>query len=387
METSSAQEKIWRALEKAAKADIDAIQSSIKSTTDPDRIRSLMAALGNVPLPPGSRLATLVAGIIASAEEKLYDSMVSDKLRTESLIASLPRFSDLREDRAFTRATYQFFNDQERRYFESIDPSRIYRLQSFDANGNAIAGATKEVSGAELREDFARLKFHTLSAGEQKKVRDDAAKMKVQEANLSDENAAAPKPETNAQKPSLQDTAEEMTALGSALDNQRDFKATEIAQKRGSSSAAREEIAVLNRQVEQAKETAEDIKNTALAGEKSIREKEEKAKDLDKISKAGVPIVSQLATLAKPVAEKVIKEEKEKIEETIGRKEDKLRKEVQGVVDYISDDVKAAPNQSKDVAMSKEEKPTLITGGIHVDDVTAPSAYAVVKGVPQHGLG
>ncbi len=377
METSSAQEKIWRALEKAAKEGIDAIQSSIKSTTDPDRIRSLMAALGNVPLPPGSRLATLVASIIASAEEKLYDSMVSDKLRTESLIASMPRFSDLRDDRAFTRATYQFFNDQERRYFESIDPTRtdyqILRV-NVDQNGNVTLTDAGKTSGDVLREDFARLKYHALPSGKQDAVRQQEAKEKV---------ATAEQIEAAKKTPTLEQTKKEMHQLQESMTRLEGHEAQKTIENHGGATA--EAKAEIKERHDDFKE-ARTISTQIIERAQKVEKQEDHVKGLEAM--AQLPAMPMMpinpAKLVLPVAKDQLEKEKQDATEDIEIKKGKLKDAIQeGVINnglLGKDDAKGKER--------KKEEASLISAATDVSqaNAVAPKAVAALPTVNKQAM-
>jgi len=217
---------------------------------------------------------------------------------------------------ALERAIFNYMTHEEQHYLQSIDPNKQYLVQKIDANGNVVEGAAHEVSGAELREDVARVKLHTLSKEDQEKVRAEEEKNKKDEPGHSHDGEA--------KSPQAKEK-EEMQKLQKSLDNlegheaQKTLAAAEEASK-GKSSEEQQQIHEEARRVirerhehfHQAKEEAQKI----IAKTEEVEKKEEHVKGLEALASAPpvgpMGAMPQLmAKLALPEAEKNLERSKQ----------------------------------------------------------------------------
>ena len=321
-------------------ADVDALTSKLKSATDPAVIRGIIASLSGMSAAANSAAGRKIAEALAAAEKKLQEAIEDEKVE-KGHYPSRSYPLDLARDTALTKAVYQHFTEEEQRYFSSINPNQNYTLLSVDSNGNLVEGAKREVSGAQLREDFARLKYHTLPPEKQAEIRGHEAR----EKGLSEEQIeAAQKP------PTLEQAKKEAQQIKESMDNLQGHEAQKTVEKHGGSTPeAKKEIKERHKHFEKARQISGDIIDRAEQVEKNA----ERVEKLEKISKTQIPMVSTMATLALPVAKENLDKEKKEAAQDIEHMKQALGKTIQD--DVINKGLGVKPD---DVSAEKDrEKP------------------------------
>jgi len=350
-------------------ADVDALTSKLKSATDPTVIRGIIASLSGMSAAANSAAGRKIAEALAAAEKRLQEAIEDEKVE-KGYYPSRSYPLDLARDTALTKAVYQHFTEEEQRYFSSINPNQNYTLLSVDANGNLVEGAKREVSGAQLREDFSRLKYHTLPPEKQAEIRGHEAR----EKGLSEEQIeAAQKP------PTLEQAKKEAQQIKESMDNLQDHEAQKTVEKhRGATPEAKKEIKERHEHFKKAHQISDEIIERA----EQVGKKEEQVRQLEEFAKVPLPMMPNLAALALPVAQENLEKEKKAASEDIREKKEELRKTIQE--DVINNGLGVKPDEmsaEKDRKNPKQDNisisaPTSVSAG---DMPTPGSALPAIQ--------
>ncbi len=148
------------------------IASQLNSATDPATIKSLgdAAKMLMSMIPQGnSRTGTVtsrVEGVISAAEKKEAEADID-----ETSVSFAPSRSGARSagSLAFQQALYKFMTDDEKAYFDKFQTGTQYKMATINEDGT-ITEQTTTVDGAQIKEDFARVKSYTLPEEQQENI-------------------------------------------------------------------------------------------------------------------------------------------------------------------------------------------------------------------------
>ena len=229
------------------------IASQIASATDPSVIRSLGDAAKALMamIPQGNnRTGTVtgkVAGVISEANSKeAEESEIEGSSGTSAGMGPRSRMS-----MEFQKAIYNQMSAEEKAYYDQFQSGTQYKMASIDENGNITEkmadGKQATVDGAQLKEDFARVKSYTLT--------------EEQQANITTPDG---------QKMGLMAPAEEkkeLDRLEKSLDNLEGQKAQELSD----TGAGKEEAKRVRGAFMKARERVRDLKDGLDDVEKAKR--------------------------------------------------------------------------------------------------------------------
>jgi len=156
------------------------LKESLKSTPDSqgvavilDDLKSLQKAIpSGITDSVGARSA--IAADIAVAQ-KMYDTDVAKETAdaAQDAFAAVAIISTTMGGVAFCHETEKFMTYEEKKFLETFKPGTQYEMSKIDDKGNVVS-THQSVDGAILQEDFAIIKFNTLTPEQQKKVVEDS---------------------------------------------------------------------------------------------------------------------------------------------------------------------------------------------------------------------
>lgn len=157
--------KLLAALEERAAL----IMSQIASSNDPSQLRSLAneARMLITQIPQGSTRAgttrALIDAAVQSGEQRASEAEGDEGSQALSGGGGGPRSLG---SSAFQSQMLQLMSSQERQFMNSLEDNKQYKMASIDKDGN-VTETGKSVEGAQLKEDFARVKYHSLTEEQQ----------------------------------------------------------------------------------------------------------------------------------------------------------------------------------------------------------------------------
>lgn len=159
----------------------------------------------------------------------------------------------------FQSQVYRFMSKGEQQFFNSLDSNTQYKMSRINEDGS-IEPTDKTVSGAQLKEDFARVKYHTLSDEER-------AGITTPEGQKSSEMTASQQ-------------IKELDKLNDSLDNLEGHKAEQLMEENASPdeckrchqkfSGARDQVERLRDRIERAQELRGQGRNQEANMEKAM---------------------------------------------------------------------------------------------------------------------
>lgn len=321
-----------------------------------------LAAQHGVPLDLQSRLLAMAG----EAEQRATQAAAEeDQDIAPQPAARSGRFPPITK---FERAIFNFMSREEQEYLQSIDPQKRYTVIGVDSNGNVVEGSEREVTGEQLREDFSRIKFHTLSKEEQEKVREES-------------------------KAPLSNDKEEMKKLQESLKNIEGHEATKIIDEKLSAADRPEMLAAAKAQIKdehghykKAHEQAQQIIDKVTELEK----KQEHVKGLEAMKSlpSGIPALDMqktLAELALPEAKKNLENDTKKATKEIEGMKKELGKTLQE--DVIDKALLGKAEESPMMAKSQGQE-IKITHDKDAKDVVVPAlAHAAPARSNANALG
>ncbi|MFW0776642.1 MAG: hypothetical protein ACN2B6_02860 [Rickettsiales bacterium] len=308
------------------KSQIDDIMSKLASARDPGDVRSLQGELASITLPHSSPYIAALSAAKDFAIKRLNEEEVSERLEEASLEGGTYPPSN-----ALERAIFNYMTDEEKEYFQSIDPNKTYDVVVLDDDGEIVRdengeAVTREVDGTTLRRDIVNITRESLSPEEQRKV-DEEVKSAGEEKE--------PK-----------ERSEELEELEESLDNVEAKKATEIEEARKEGRISEEEA---QEKRQDNRERFREAKERVREARKARRE-EEKHRDN----------AQNGAEAEKPMAE-IMEREKAKEAEA---KEEEMRESLQEVREVIAEkpEQKREPRKHREHKEEKTEKTEISQG-------------------------
>ncbi|MCE2926818.1 MAG: hypothetical protein LW823_04135 [Rickettsiales bacterium] len=316
----------------------------------------------------------LIQALISKAEIKKSEIEAEETFKTVTRLAAATGASatvsayGLGNDNAFTRAAFQYlnFSPDELRYFDSFNPTESYTLLAVGKDGNLTGEKLPSVSGAQLREDFARLKFHTLSPQQQAQVRDQIPT----EPSPASSSPDASKPQAEPPKPgTLGADKREMEQLQQSMDRLEGVEAQRSVERhKGANDAARGEI----RQRHQHFERAREISGEIIERVERVETREAQVKGLEAMAQVPMPMMPNIAAMVLPVAKENLEQEKRNAASDIKEKREELRQTIQE--DVIDKGLVGNPQQPSQSRGEAKQPPIQISGATDVkaDDLVTP---------------
>jgi hypothetical protein len=239
------------------------LASELNSAKDPSQIKSLgdAAKMLLAMIPGGSPRTGTVTGRVADVIGEAAKKEAEADGDESSVSYAAGGGSRSRMSQELQKAIYnQFMSPEERAYFDKFQAGTQYRMASIDENGNITEklnedGKQATVDGAQLKEDFARVKSYTLT--------------EEQQATLTTPDSQR----MDAMTPAAE--KEELDKLEKSLNNLEGQKAQELAEAgaspeeakrvRGSFMKARERVRDL-------KDGLDDLEKAKKGGRRSAEE-------------------------------------------------------------------------------------------------------------------
>ncbi|MFO0389274.1 MAG: hypothetical protein ACK502_06100 [Alphaproteobacteria bacterium] len=346
------------------------IASQIGSTTDPAALRGLAAEaqslLSAVPIGANgsgsviSRIASVISE--ATSKEAAESEMEESPTSLGGSRGSMGRMS-----MEFQKAIYnQFMSSEERAYYDKFQAGTQYKMASIDENGNIteklVDGKQATVDGAQLKEDFARVKAYSV----------DPEKDDPNGRPLTTQQKAALITSDGKRMAELTPAEEknELKKLEKSLDNLEGQKAQELSEMGGGKEEAkrvRGSFMKARERVRELKNSLDDVEKARMGGLDSAKEQAEGTVRLKK------------RQLAKTLQEDVIDDALtgKKRGDRMGRDKDDIENEMVTPNQSKAGGVRAETEEAKRAADGEimgakddgktPEKTTQITGGQNID--------------------
>lgn len=237
METTkddSAEQEEGRALSHRA----GSLESAVMNARMPSELEQLIHELKALHMsalaaPGAGAVSSHVNSVLMLAERRYVQATLEEDKMIEVIGA---------EGAAFCCGMYQFMTTKEKQFFDSLVPGQEYEMMRIDENGN-IVSTGRMVDGAQLREDFSRIKYHALDEEEQRQ---------------------APSP------PGAKTPEEEMDRLQESLENMEGHEAQKMHERGASPEEARQchdRYHCAHEQVERVREGHRRVREARDAGE------------------------------------------------------------------------------------------------------------------------
>ncbi len=249
------------------------IASQLNSATDAASIRALgdAAKLLMASIPQGyantGSVTSRVESVISAAAQKEAEADGDESSVSYASGSVGPRS---RMSMEFQKAIYnQFMSSEERAYYDQFQPGTQYRMATIDENGNItekmVDGKQATVDGAQLREDFTRVKAYTLTEEQQS-------------------NITLPGGEKITAMPPAEEK-KELDKLEKSLDNLEGQKAQELADTGASQEDAKRVRGAFMKARERVRDLKEGLDDLDKAKRNGRRSEEEQATDKVKLSR------------------------------------------------------------------------------------------------------
>lgn len=227
----------------ALKQDVDQLKATLSVSTNSISIRAIMDQLKSIQnkVPPTVPGAGAVQGDIASAlheaERHYQEELAEEEAALDGMMTQV-------ESAAFCYSMRKHMSPMEKKFFDSFVSGQQYQMGQWSEEEGRYVQSDQTVDGALLKEDFARIKYHTLS---------------------DEEKAQAGKP------PGSKSAEKEMDRLHESLDRMEGHEANEMI-KRG---AGKDECRRCHERFKKAHDQTDKVKGL----HRKVRELDEDGKD------------------------------------------------------------------------------------------------------------
>ena len=236
METTkddSAEQEESRALSHRA----GSLENAVMNTRMPSELEQLIHELKALHMsalaaPGAGAVSGHVSSILMLAERRYIQATLEEDKMIEVIGA---------EGAAFCCGMYQFMTQKEKQFFDSLVPGQEYEMMRIDEQGN-IVSTGRMVDGAQLREDFSRIKYHAMDQEDQRQ---------------------APTP------PGASTPEEEMDKLQESLENMEGHEAQKMHERGASHEEARhcrDRYRCAHEQVDRVRERHRSVREAREAG-------------------------------------------------------------------------------------------------------------------------
>lgn len=213
------------------------LESAVMNTRMPSELEQLIHELkalhmNALAVPGAGTVSSGVSSLLMLAERRYIQATLEEDKMIEVIGA---------EGTAFCCGMYQFMTTKEKQFFDSLVPGQEYEMMRIDEHGN-IVSTGRTVDGAQLREDFSRIKYHALNEEEQRQ---------------------APSP------PGAKTPEEEMDRLQESLENMEGHEAQKMHERGASPEEARQcrdRYRCAHEQVDRVRERHRSVREAREAG-------------------------------------------------------------------------------------------------------------------------